>query len=420
MPAKTLVKKATAAKKAAKKSTAAAKGEKSKVAGPDVAPTGKKKSVPKKKTAPKAQSTKVQSKVQSREKPTKKAAKKSVAKRGVPREALVVLEPQPARGDHIDLGIVAGSDGPTGWLGAGATDLCEVGPSGLVAVAGDTFRGPKFNVGDWSPSLALHVNTLAGKISFDGSFGWCNLYLDGWGPGGYPPKGSQLPAGTVRVGGVDYLMVTRTSDLRPLDSRLVVMNPDHPEWVTAPGSEKPASYEDFNQTQISGCEAPDGFVYVVADSFSRDRPVRLYRCRPETFTNRDSWSRWGTVNGDPNRWDWDQPVATPVHPDNFGELSFRMIEGKFVLSAFNQTTGRIEIRVADRPEQILHPGCPPMVPPTPCTVVVDQQQLPNNYGGYIVPGSTLDRMRVLVSQWGQWGERNYPYNVREYVVNLIR
>ena len=39
------------------------------------------------------------------------------------------------------------------------------------------------------------------------------------------------------------------------------------------------------------------------------------------------------------------------------------------------------------------------------------------YGGYIVPGSTLDQALILVSQWG---EGDYPYNVQEFVVNLNR
>lgn len=355
-------------------------------------------------------------------KPKKTAGKKATKKadrtplRSAPplgissREALVVPQPPLGHGQHRDMGVIAGTEGPTACLDAGATDLCEIAPSGLVAVAGDTWKGPRAWVGEWSPSLALHVNSLAGRVTFDRSFGWRNLYQEGWAPGG-----SQLPAGTVRVRGVDYLMVTRTVDLVPQDSRLVVINPDRPGWATVPGSQRPAAYQGFNQTQISGCEAPDGWVYIVADDFHRRNPVVLYRCRPETFTDRDSWAGWGKVNGDPNRWDWGQPPC-PLHPDLFGELSLRWIEGKFVLSAFNETARRIEVHVADRVEQILRP-----VPPVPpCTIVAHAGELPNLYGGYIVPGSTLDRTRILVSQWAQWGAKDDPYNVREFEVNLNR
>lgn len=312
--------------------------------------------------------------------------------------------PQPARGDHINLGVVAGSDGPTARLSAGATDLCEIAPSGEVALAGDTFRGNRAFDGDWSPSLGLHVKpgTLQSKVEFDSSFGWCSLYAEGW-----PPGGSQLPAGTVRVQGNDYALITRTvNDLQPVDSRLVRINPGGAGWQTVPGSLRNANWEGFNQTQISGCEAPDGWVYIVADGFARDHTVRLYHCQSQHFEDRNMWWAWGVRDG---QWQWNVEPE-PLSDFLFGELSLRLIEEKFVLSGFNQTTGQTEVRVADKVEEVLAPW-------TPVTVVVNQRELPRNYGGYIVPGSTLDQALILVSQWG---EGNYPYNVQEFVVNLHR
>ena len=49
--------------------------------------------------------------------------------------------PQPAPGQAINLGPIAGTESPTGAFGAGAVDLCEISPSGLVALGGDTFSG---------------------------------------------------------------------------------------------------------------------------------------------------------------------------------------------------------------------------------------------------------------------------------------
>ncbi len=321
--------------------------------------------------------------------------------------------PQPPRGGHINLGIVAGSDSPgepgnrpTAAFGAGATDLCEISPGGQVALAGDTFTGNRCGEGNWSPSLGLHVTpgTLGGKVQFDRSFGWGHLYAEGL------RGGSQLPAGTVQVFGNDYALVTRTiPNLIPIDSRLVRIDPNPFNdgwWPTVPGSERRADWEGGNQTQISGCQAPDGWVYIVADGFERQHPVRLYHVPAEDFLNRDRWWAWGIRDG---QWQWNVEPE-PLSGDPFGELSLRLIEGKFVLSGFNAATGRIEVRVADDPTQVLAPW-------TPLTVVVDQIELPRNYGGYIVPGSTLDQALILVSQWG---EGDYPYNVQEYVVNLNR
>jgi hypothetical protein len=97
--------------------------------------------------------------------------------------------------------------------------------------------------------------------------------------------------------------------------------------------------------------------------------------------------------------------------DLFGELSLRLIEGKAVLSGFNASTGRVEVRVADDVTQVLAPW-------TPMTVFADQQEVRQNYGGYIVPGSTLDQAVILVSQWNT--RTHNPYNVQQFVVNPNR
>jgi hypothetical protein len=318
--------------------------------------------------------------------------------------------PQPARGQAINLGPIAGTESPTGALGAGAVDLCEISPSGLVALGGDTFSGNAEGVLPWSPSMALQVQpgTLNGNpIRFNGSFGQNGtLYAD---PPPNVPLGSQLPAGTVQVFGIDYAFVTRTANLQPLDTRLVQIDPNNPGWQTVPGSWRDAaSWQDGNETQISGYQDPDGWVYIVADGFARDHSVRLYHCPAESFTDRNTWWAWGIV--DDGNWAWNVD-PTPLSGDLWGELSLRLIEGMKVLSGFNWSTGSVEVRVTDDVTQVL-------APETPVTVVATPETLPQNYGGYIVPGSTLDQAIILVSQWNT--SAHDPYNVQQFVVNLNR
>jgi hypothetical protein len=305
-------------------------------------------------------------------------------------------------------GPIAGTGSPTRALGVGAVDLCEISPGGQVALGGDAFSGNAMGEGAWSKSIGLHVRpgTLASNvIQFDRAFGQnCTLYAESC-----RPDGSQLPAGTVQVFGIDYALVARTLNLQPTDTRLVRIDPDGPGWPTVPGSFRRADWQDGNQTQISGYQAPDCWVYIVADGFARDHTVRLYHSRAATFTDRDTWWAWGIKDGGPE-WAWNVD-PTPLSDDIFGELSLRLIENKAVLSGFNFSTGRVEVRVADDGTQVLAPS-------TPMTVVADQQTLRQNYGGYIVPGSTLDQAIILVSQWDT--TTNNPYNVQQFVVNLNR
>jgi len=318
--------------------------------------------------------------------------------------------PQPAPGQAINLGPIAGTESPTSAVGAGAVDLCEISPSGLVGLGGDTFSGNAEGVGTWSASMALQVQpgTLNGNtIQFNGSFGHNSTLYD------QPPPnvagGSQLPAGTVQVFGIDYAFITRTANLQPLDTRLVTIDPNNPGWATVPGScRDAASWQNGNETQISGYQDPDGNVYIVADGFARDKGVWLYHCPAESFTDRNTWWAWGI--GDDGNWAWNVD-PTPLSGDLWGELSLRLIEGMKVLSGFNATTGNVEVRVTDDVTQVL-------APETPVTVVATQETVPQNYGGYIVPGSTLDQAIILVSQWNT--AAHDPYNVQQFVVNLNR
>jgi hypothetical protein len=50
--------------------------------------------------------------------------------------------------------------------------------------------------------------------------------------------------------------------------------------------------------------------------------------------------------------------------------------------------------------------------------VLHVQTVPQNYGAYIVPSSTLDQAMILVSQWNT--TTSNPYNVQQFVVNLNR
>jgi hypothetical protein len=318
--------------------------------------------------------------------------------------------PQPAPGQAINLGPIAGTESPTAAIGAGAVDLCEISPSGLVALGGDTFSGNSCGSGTWSASMGLQVQpgTLNGNpIQFSGAIGQNSTLYD------QPPPqvagGSQLPAGTVQVYGIDYAFVTQTANLQPLNTRLVTIDPNNGGWATVPGSCRDASsWQNGNETQISGYQDPDGNVYIVADGFSRDHQVWLYHCPATSFTDRNTWWAWGI--GDDGNWAWNVN-PTPLSGDLWGELSLRLIEGMKVLSGFNASTGNVEVRVTDDVTQVL-------APETPVTIVATQETVPQNYGGYIVPGSTLDQCIILVSQWDT--ATGDPYNVQQFVVNLNR
>jgi hypothetical protein len=221
--------------------------------------------------------------------------------------------------------------------------------------------------------------------------------------------------------------VTTTKQLVPATSRLVKASPYGGSWPTVPKSQRPADYAGGRQSQISGYydpvptpDSPSGWVYVVANDFDRTSPVELYRATPQSFTDRSSWQGWSAGGG------WDTS-PTPLWGDAVGEMNIRQVDGKTVLSYFNATTGNMEVRVANGPTGLGSAPVTTVVFASGWSDVADDLPAPQDnrlaqpYGGYLSPGSTLDELRVFVSQWNTSPQGdNAPYRVIQFAVNPFK
>ena len=331
-------------------------------------------------------------------------------------------------GQVLRIGAAAGTGTPTGEYGIGATDLCEFMefPEQILQVCGDSFRGQGVGFGGWFSPIALHVqgdslDDPAG-VRYDGVTGLDKPLL----ADPAPPGVSQLPAGVIEINRKNYLMVTTTEELRPQASRLVKAVPGQGNWATIPGSERDADYAGGRQSQISGyydpiptTESGSGWVYIVANNFDRSGPVTLYRVPPESVTDRSAWQGWSDTRG----WDGE---PTPLWGDRVGEMSVRQIDGRTVLSYFNASTGNMEMRVANDPTSLGSAPVTTVVFASEWPDPVDRlpppevNRLAQPYGGYISPGSTLDAVRVFVSQWNTTPRGGTPYRVIQFAVNPFK
>lgn len=141
----------------------------------------------------------------------------------------------------------------------------------------------------------------------------------------------------------------------------------------------------------------------------------MYRADPASVTDRSSWQPW-TGDG------WGTPgevATTSLTPRGvtYGELSFQDVGGRPVLSGFNGSSGSVGFFVGDTPSDVFN-GAPTVVAPGGRWDNPMPGTYPQNYGGYILPGSTLDDMGVLVSQWNTG--TNTPYVVEQFQVNANR
>ncbi len=330
-----------------------------------------------------------------------------------------------APGQVVRIGPTAGTGTPTRDYGIGATDLCEFMefPTELLQVCGDSFAGQGVGFGNWFSPIALHVDRASldspDGVRYTGVTGVDRPLL----ADPPPPGASQLPAGLVEINRANYMLVTTTQSLVPVGSRLVEAVAAQSGWQTVKGSARDAEYQDGAQSQISGyydpIPTPDsrtGWVFIVANNFDRSAPVRLFRVPPQEFTDRGKWQGWSATAG------WNRP-PTPLWPDLVGEMSIRQIDGKVVLAYFNAGTHNVEIRVAADPTGL---GTAPVTTvvradawPEPAEALPDRgdNTLAQPYGGYISPGSTLDEVRVFVSQWNTLSRERGPYRVIQFAVN---
>lgn len=335
-------------------------------------------------------------------------------------------------GQVIRVGPIAGTGTPTRDYGIGATDLCEFMefPTELLQVCGDSFAGQGVGLGRWFSPIAMHVDRASldapEGIRYTGVTGVDQPLL----AEPTPPGFSQLPSGVVEINRQNYLLITTTHRLVPQGSRLVKAEAAQHGWQTVPGSQRPADYAAGRQSQVSGYYDPiptadsvTGWVYIVANSFDRSAPVSLYRVPPADFTDRAKWQGWSGLPGADGGWG---KSPTPLWPDLVGEMSIRQIDGKTVLSYFNASTGNMEVRVADNPTQL---GSAPVttvvradVWPEPAEHLPapEDNRLAQPYGGYLSPASSLEDVRVFVSQWNTESRDRSPYRVIQFAVHPFK
>ncbi|OBB13372.1 hypothetical protein A5662_07395 [Mycobacteriaceae bacterium 1482268.1] len=330
-------------------------------------------------------------------------------------------KPDPLKpGEVRNLGPVAGTGADPGIPGIGAADLGEVVklPDGrYVAIFGDSFSGDKMGEG-------LHYASVAVPVTFDKDgrpiFGAPMNLPEGMGTGLFPPppqaQGTNtLPAGSIQMrDGRTFMMVAGTKDLKPSGGTWMVETNNNPSGGWAPIDGTYRAPQPAMPSQISGYEAADGNVYIAADSFDRSQGVTMYRVDADSLTDRSAWQPWtGNDWGTPGQ----APMALSDRNIHFGELSMREVDGRVVLSGFNASNGpgAVEVRVAGDPTSLFAGGRQP-------TVLMQQSDpsasnfVPQNYGGYILPGSTLDNMKIFASQWNT--TLNVPYNTQEIIANV--
>ncbi|WP_205634996.1 DUF4185 domain-containing protein [Mycolicibacterium elephantis] len=322
--------------------------------------------------------------------------------------------------------------GRTDRWGVTGTDLgaSVLAPNGkLVSVFGDTFSGAKVGQGDWrSPVVLIGTGDANHEIVYERAGGddpdyarqlWHYVHdnaASGWTRGGIS---TVIPSDLLRVGDSIYLhaivnhgfgTVIWTEIWRSDDSGV--------SWTHMGENAKfPADLHNGHAQCWSWDHDPDdGWVYVMATGFQRDKGIVLMRVRPEHIGDRSRYVSWGFTDG---RWQWGA-AATPITPagEKWGELTFRRLaKGKWVLGGFLASAYALGYRVVDSPVTNMHTT--PLQTPVVGSAWSGENHRNNEvaqlYGGYLLPGSRFDvegGFGLVVSQWHT--EAGWPYRAMQF------
>ena len=336
------------------------------------------------------------------------------------------------------IGKVADVTGPrlTERWGVTSTDLgaSVVAPNGkLVSVFGDTFSGRTVGQGDWrSPVALIGTGDANHEVVYERAAGedpeyarqlWQYVHDDaatGWTRGGIS---TVIPSDLLTVGRSMYLHAIVNRGFGTVIWTEIWTSEDSGVSWRHMGEDAtfPADlYGGHAQCWSWDYEPDDGWVYVVATGFQRDKGIILMRVRPEDIGRRSEYASWGFASG---RWAWGQPAA-PITPDGekWGELTFRrMARGKWVLGGFLASKYALGYRVIESPVANMHTA--ELQLPIIGSSWDDEDHANNRvaqlYGGYVLPGSRFDiqgGFGLMVSQWHT--ATGWPYRAMQFKAAL--
>jgi hypothetical protein len=311
-----------------------------------------------------------------------------------------------------DLGIVVTlADGRTGFIFGDTFDECRAGGPG--------WRSPvMLRSKDVSPRSLNEGITFHDAVGGDYARQLWDYEHDEppWKGSGYS---TVLPADAITIDGRLYLFSMVNRGLHNVVWTEISYSDDCGDtWHDAgPDARRLGSHEAGRQQLITWESDPEtGWVYVIATAFTRRENAFLYRVRAEDLLDRSAWH--------PATGGWFARGPKPLLPagTTVGEMSLRRVENRWVFSYFETNTLTIRVKVLDHPTDDFATAhtttvlrntawpAPRCSPPDGCTAGTLSQL----YGGYIVPGSTLRALHLVVSHWNTGDGSDWPYRAMQY------
>lgn len=324
--------------------------------------------------------------------------------------------------------------GSTDRWGVTCADLgaSVLAPDGaLVSVFGDTFAGPKVGHGGWrSPVVLIGTGDAAHPVRYRRAGGaepdyarqlWHYRHREPSSRLDRSAISTVIPSDLLRVDQSLYLhaIVNRgfgnvawTEIWRSDDSGI--------GWRNTGARFSARLHRGHAQCWSWDYDPDDGWVYVVSTGFQRDKGVILRRVRPAHLADPRKYSGWGYRDG---RRAWGRtPVPITPPGERWGELTLRRLAPRtWVLGGFLASRYALGYRVLDAPNTDLA-AAELQLPVVGCGWDDEDHaggRVAQLYGGYVLPGSRVDRVGgvgLMVSQWNT--AVGWPYRVMQFRATL--
>ncbi|AJT40734.1 DUF4185 domain-containing protein [Psychromicrobium lacuslunae] len=281
-------------------------------------------------------------------------------------------------------------------------------------VFGDTFEQAHVGGGWWRSPVALWSNTtdLASGVTWSGAVGgaaaeqlWAYEHNNA-------VFSTVLPSDVITIGNSMYLHVMVNKGLGNVVWTEIWRSDDSgAHWVHTGAKFASDLHGGLFQLLTWGL-GNDGYVYIYSTGFQRDKPIIMHRVKSQDIANPAAYQPWGYAAGS---WGWGNP-PTPILNGKFGEMSLRPLGGKWILTWFcsDDDNWRIDGIIMDSPTSNLYTAKRRTLINHADWGSEDDSHVAQLYGGYVIPGSTLDDLHLSVSQWNT--SANWPYRVMQFRV----
>ena len=282
----------------------------------------------------------------------------------------------------------------------------------LLYVCGDTFSD-RVGGANWRAPVGLRSSSAnLAALEIDGAVGGSSAV--GLVPEGHVGGTTAIPSDVFTVGDTMYMHLMRG----------VIYDTHHSDlWRSDDGGETwtylcqwPGDALGGQFQQKTYAVADDGYCYVLSSVFDRavTSGLLLHRVPQNRLGDPSAYEPWGFAGGCA----WGNPATTVSPARHWGEICFRAIDGRYVLTWLNMDSDPIDIRA-----QVL------ALPTSDLFATPEQTMLVNGaadsgstvtalYGGFVFPGSTLADLHLAVSQWPNGDP--YDYHVMQYRVTGLQ